>query len=148
MSSDSESESESNPTTTETETRISEAATAVVLIGNGIFFKPAKEAISATTTKLEELSTCLDGKAEPSSIGTFHLIMKASSVATLFDADAMSKFATLMIAGGDLVVHIMENPGEEDVDTVKMALVLANFRIQGVQNGEGGAQLLVAKLVQ
>ncbi len=124
-----------------------EPNTAVVLIGNDIFFKPGSNAISATTTKREDLSTCLESKAEPSSLDSFHLIMKASSVATLFDPDALSSFLPLLRPNAEFVVHIMENPGEEDVDTVKMALVLANLRVESQQAGEG-ALIISSRLVQ
>lgn len=126
----------------------SESTTAVVLLGDGIFFKPASDAISATVTKKEELSSCLETKAEKSSIDNFHLIMQASSIAPLFDSDALQGIAPFLNHGADVVVHIMGAPGEEDVDTVKMALVLASMRIEGIENGEGGAQILTAKLVQ
>lgn len=122
--------------------------TAVVLIGDGIFFKPASDAISATVTKKEDLSSCLETKAEKSSIDSFHLIMQSSSIATLFDPEAIQAFVPLFRPNAEIFVHLMGNPGEEDVDTIKMALVLANIRIEGIQNGEGGAQILAAKLVQ
>ena len=124
----------------------SESTTAVVLLGGGIFFKPASDAISATVTKKEELSSCLETKAEKSSIDNFHLIMQASSISPLFDADAIQSFVPLLNTDAEVVVHIMGAPGEEDVDTIKMALVLANMRIEGIQDGEGGAQILTAKL--
>eukprot|EP00551_Chaetoceros_affinis_P007581 CAMPEP_0203662970 /NCGR_PEP_ID=MMETSP0090-20130426/750_1 /ASSEMBLY_ACC=CAM_ASM_001088 /TAXON_ID=426623 /ORGANISM="Chaetoceros affinis, Strain CCMP159" /LENGTH=128 /DNA_ID=CAMNT_0050525827 /DNA_START=55 /DNA_END=441 /DNA_ORIENTATION=- len=124
-----------------------EPNTAVVLIGNDIFFKPGSNAISATITKREDLSTCLESKAEPSSLDSFHLIMKASSVPTLFDPDALSSFVPLLRPSAEVIVHIMDNPGEEDIDTVKVALVLANLRVESQQTGEG-AYIVSAKLSQ
>ena len=89
----------------------SDPTTAVILIGDGIFFKPGSDALSVTITKREELSNCLDSKAEKSSIGAMHLIIQAASVSTLFDPDAIHSFAPLFRSDGEMYVHILGNPG-------------------------------------
>ena len=83
--------------------------TAIVLIGNEIFFKPGGNVISATVTKREDLSTCLDSRAGPSSLDSLHLIMKASSVPTLLDADALSSFVPHLRPSAEVIVHITDN---------------------------------------
>lgn len=124
-------------------------ATAVILIGNDIFFKPASDAISATITSREELSTCLDSKnVEPASIESFHLIMRSQSVDTLFDPDAIQSLVPLFSPDAQVCVHIMSSPGEEHIETVKMALVLANLRIEGIHDGGNDTQIVLAKLAQ
>ncbi len=125
----------------------SDPVTAVVLLGDGIWFKPGAEAVSVTVTKREELSNCLDTKVESGSIGALHIIIEAKSVQTLFEPDAMQSFAHLLRPEAEVYCHLLGNPAEEDVDSFKMALVLANLRIESQQMGEGNSVILVAKSV-
>lgn len=126
----------------------SDAVTVVILIGDGIFFKPGAEAISATVTKRQDLSNCLQqSKVENGSIGALHIIIEAKSVHTLFDPDAIISFVPLLHPHVEVCCHILGNPAEEDVDVFKMAFVLANLRIEKQEKGEGNSEIIVAKLV-
>ena len=125
-----------------------DTVTAVILVGDGIWFKPGAEALSVTITQREELSSCLESKAENGSIGALHIIIQANSVQSLFDPDAMQSFVPLFRPEAEVYCHILGNPGEEDIDVFKMALVLANLRIESQQKGEGNSEIIVAKSVQ
>mmetsp|Transcript_18986 Transcript_18986/g.23921 ORF Transcript_18986/g.23921 Transcript_18986/m.23921 type:complete len:127 (+) Transcript_18986:88-468(+) len=124
------------------------SSTAVVVLGNDTFFKPSFPGVcSATVTKREDLSTCLNTEAGPSSLSFLHIVMKAMTLSALFDPGALSSFLPLLRPNAEVIVHIMDYPGEEDVDTVRMALVLANLRIESEEEVMG-ATIITARFVR
>jgi hypothetical protein len=127
----------------------SESVTAVVTIGEGVFFQPSIEAFSATVTHRQELLTCLDSRMiDKANIDTLHMIMQTKSMSALYDPDALQTILPSIRSNAEIFIHVLGNPGEEDVDTVKMSLVLASCRIEAVQDGEGGSKIVVARLVK
>ncbi len=121
--------------------------TVVILIGNDIFFRPSVDSMSVHVTQREDLNNCLESQ-KASSIGALHLVMKEGSVETLFDPDAIQSFAPLLCSDADICVHIMDNPGDERIEKVKMALVLASLKIVTQEDGGNGTQIVVAKKIQ
>mmetsp|Transcript_10188 Transcript_10188/g.11828 ORF Transcript_10188/g.11828 Transcript_10188/m.11828 type:complete len:187 (-) Transcript_10188:393-953(-) len=140
-------EGETSPSETVPETT-SEPTTAVIVLGDAIIFRPSNEVLSATIFSKEALASCLDKQAEPSSISSLHLIVKANSISTLYDADAIPNFVPVLSPGAEFSVHVMENASDEDIDTIKISLVLANFRVVNEELHEGGTRVLTAKLVE
>ena len=123
--------------------------TAVILIGNeSCFFKPMIHGIhSATISEREELSTCLESEVEASSLESLHIVMQAMSVSTLFDPTAVSSLVPFLCPNAKVMIHIIGHPGEEDVDTVRVALVLANLNITSEEEVMGGT-IVTAKSLQ
>mmetsp|Transcript_10189 Transcript_10189/g.11830 ORF Transcript_10189/g.11830 Transcript_10189/m.11830 type:complete len:177 (-) Transcript_10189:393-923(-) len=142
------SETAGNETSETVPETTSEPTTAVIVLGDAIIFRPSNEVLSATIFSKEALASCLDKQAEPSSISSLHLIVKANSISTLYDADAIPNFVPVLSPGAEFSVHVMENASDEDIDTIKISLVLANFRVVNEELHEGGTRVLTAKLVE
>mmetsp|Transcript_15561 Transcript_15561/g.18968 ORF Transcript_15561/g.18968 Transcript_15561/m.18968 type:complete len:177 (+) Transcript_15561:189-719(+) len=142
------SETAGNETSETVPETTSEPTTAVIVLGDAIIFRPSNEVLSATIFSKEALASCLDNQAEPSSISSLHLIVKANSISTLYDADAIPNFVPVLSPGAEFSVHVMENASDEDIDTIKISLVLANFRVVNEELHEGGTRVLTAKLVE
>mmetsp|Transcript_3740 Transcript_3740/g.10041 ORF Transcript_3740/g.10041 Transcript_3740/m.10041 type:complete len:148 (-) Transcript_3740:939-1382(-) len=129
--------------------------TVLVLLGN-MHFEHAgtAEVLSVKISTKEELSGSLETAAErvkPSTLDALHVILKSSSVSSLYDDTAVSTFVDGLKPGGEVTVHVMgsqDMPVQAgDVDGIRMSLVMANLRLvqEGITDGEEGGWVLMAQ---
>jgi hypothetical protein len=128
-------------------------ATAVIVLGDAMFFRPTGEEddgiVSATVTEKEQLSTCLAHVAV-GTLHTVHVIVKAASLDGLYDPEAMrAHIAPLLRPNGIVVFHALEHAADEEhVEAIALSLVLAGLRIELVEDGAaGGAKIVTARKV-
>lgn len=122
--------------------------TAIVVLGEAMFFKPQAHVISITLFQREQFRDALDQMAVHDSLDTMHVVVKTSELDALYDPEAIKEFYPCLKVGAELAVHVIvgenETPGEEDGSIVRTSLVLAGLRVQDESMGADGSRILTA----
>jgi len=128
-------------------------STVLVMLGP-LHFDHSKNAdvLSVKITTPEELKESIEKAAnmlEPDSLDTFHVILKSSTVSSLFDEIVLTSFVDALRADSEITIHVLGSedmpvqPG--DVEEIRMALLMANLRLLSEEGDEGGSLILSAK---
>ena len=130
--------------------------TALIVLGNAMFFQPEANVLSATLTSREEFASCLQSNgAALDSLDVVHIVVRSCDVSTLYDPDAVSSFIPILRPGAQMTVHALPADGGQedeqtpvqpgDVDIIRMSLALAGLHLQVEAEGENGAWMLTAR---
>ena len=113
-----------------------------------MFFKPeSDDTLAVTVFTREAFSTSLES-AEPGSLDSIHIVIKAGDIEELYDADAVASFGPLLRPEGEVTVHALSTggmPSDGDLETIKMSCVLAGLRVETEAECEDGSRILTAK---
>jgi hypothetical protein len=105
----------------------------------------------------ESLGTLEDAskRVAPNTVEALHLVMKSSSISSLFEETLLSTFFDSLKPGtGEVIVHVLpessvladEMPVQaNDVDAIRMGLVVTGFRLEMEQEQDGSWILLAKK---
>ena len=118
--------------------------TALVVLGNAMFFQPEGDVLAVTILSKTALPGALS-HANPDSLEDIHIIVKGSELSEMYDEDALTKFRPLLKAEGKVTFHVLQNPSPEQMDTIKMSLVMAQFKILAEQDGPDGSMIMVGQ---
>mmetsp|Transcript_49323 Transcript_49323/g.55123 ORF Transcript_49323/g.55123 Transcript_49323/m.55123 type:complete len:209 (+) Transcript_49323:61-687(+) len=134
--------------------------TVLIMLGSMHF----DSACSADTLSLkienpEEMLTVLEeacNQIRPNSLKKVHILIKSSSISTLFDESILTAFHDGLLPGMDgvLMVHVLPvstvmaedmavQPG--DVDSIRMSLVLTSFFLESEEEQDGSWVLTARK---
>eukprot|EP00536_Pseudo-nitzschia_multiseries_P002617 jgi/Psemu1/63745/estExt_Genemark1.C_350070 len=135
------------------------APTTVVLMLGSMDFNPApaSDILSIKIESPEETAETLKQASQtiaPESIESMHILLKSSSVSSLFDESILTVFYEGIMPGNEVTVHVLPEsavlaedmpvqPG--DVDSIRMALVTSGLMLQVEQENEGGWLLTAIK---
>jgi len=127
---------------------MSQPNTALIVLGDAMFFNPeTTEVLAVTITAKENLATSLQ-QAETASLETLHLVVKSADITRLYDSDAIASLVPALQPNAEVTVHVL-NPGgqpEEDViATVRTSLVLGGLRLEVEQAGPDGSWIITAR---
>lgn len=122
--------------------------TAIVVLGEAMFFKPQANVISITLFYREQFREALDQMAAPDSLEVMHIVVRSIDLKTLYDPEAIKEFVPCLKGGAELMVHVLvgenQTSGDEDGETVRESLVLAGLRIQSEVMTENGSRIVTA----
>mmetsp|Transcript_16841 Transcript_16841/g.25469 ORF Transcript_16841/g.25469 Transcript_16841/m.25469 type:complete len:176 (+) Transcript_16841:91-618(+) len=128
-------------------------STVLVMLGP-MHFEHAGSAdvLSVKIPTLEDREKSLKKSAEmikPNSLETLHIILKSSSVSSLFDETILTTYFDALRPGSETSVHVLgteEMPVQPgDVDGIRMALVTNGQRLHSEESQEG-SWILTAKM--
>ena len=123
--------------------------TAIVVLGEGNFFKPHAHIISITLFLREQFKDALDQMAVHDSLDTMHVVVKTSELEALYDPEAIKEFYPYLKAGAEFIVHVIvgenETSGEEDGVAVRLSLVLGGLRFKDQVLGGDGSRIVTAR---
>ena len=123
--------------------------TAVVTLGEAMFFRPSSEVITITLLYKHQFKDALDQMAVPDSLETMHVVIMYKDIESLYDGDAIPVFLPFLKAGADFMVHILvgehEQVGDFWVDEVKTSLVMGGLRLVGDSPGPNGSRVISTK---
>jgi hypothetical protein len=122
-------------------------STALIVIGNAMFFRPEEDVLAVTIFAKGSLASALS-HAAPSSLENIHIVVKGSEVFQLYDEGALSSFRPLLQPGAQVTFHVLSNPSPEQLDTIKMSLVMSEFKLEAEQEGPDGTIIMVGKKVE
>lgn len=120
--------------------------TALIVVGDAMFFQPTKEVVSVTILAKSAMKTALTSVANKS-LENLHLVVKGVDVSTMHDGDAITVYADSLQEDGTISAHLLVSnegakPAEEDLQTVKTSFVMAGLKIVGeTQNPDGSIVL-------
>lgn len=118
--------------------------TAIIVLGDAMMFQPSDEVLSVTITAKEEMSNCMHNVAADS-IEALHVVLRASSIGILYDENAIGSFVSCLRKNAEVTVHLLNNPSESDLQTIKMSLVMAGLRIDEEAVGSDGSNVVTAR---
>ena len=116
--------------------------TGLIVIGDAMIFKPNSMVLQVTITERSHMATCVT--ADLDSLETLHIIVKANNVMDMYDPDSITKFMPHLKENAEVTVHVLENPGSEHMDIVKMSLVLAGLRVECETDASDGTKTVTA----
>ena len=124
--------------------------TAIIVLGDAMFFKPQAHVISITLLQREQFADALDQMAEPDSLEMIHVAVRTNDLSELYDPDALPNFVPYLKAGSVFTVHIIagENQvsGEDDSATIRLSLVMAGLRFKlDSPQGDGSRTITAVK---
>ncbi|KAG7372344.1 hypothetical protein IV203_018487 [Nitzschia inconspicua] len=105
----------------------------------------------------DRMGTLEDARKQvaPNTVEALHVVSKSSSISSLFDDSILSTFYDVLIPGkGEVMVHILpessaladEMPVQaDDVDAIRMGLVMAGYQLEMEQQQDGSWILLARK---
>jgi hypothetical protein len=127
-------------------------STVLIMLGS-MHFEHAGNAdvLSLKIDKPEDREGALNdasNRITPNSLEALHLVLKASSISSLFDESLLSTFYEGLIAEtGEAMVHVLPESSAlaedmpvqaDDVDAIRMGFVMAGFRLEMEQIQDGG----------
>ena len=124
--------------------------TVVVMLGS-MNFEPVTsvDILSLKIQNLEERSEVLEKASKDvksNSLESLHILLKSSSVSTLFDESIFTTFFDAIIPGKEVVVHVLPESAAlaedmavqaGDVDSIRMGIVMSGLLLQVEQEHEG-----------
>mmetsp|Transcript_13870 Transcript_13870/g.28627 ORF Transcript_13870/g.28627 Transcript_13870/m.28627 type:complete len:188 (-) Transcript_13870:146-709(-) len=127
------------------------APTTVVIMLGSMNFEPANsvDILSLKIDDPDERAEVLERaskKIEPNTLESVHVLLKASSVSTLFDESILSAFFECLSPGKEVTVHALPESAAladdmavqpADVDSIRTAILMAGFLLQVEQAHEG-----------
>ncbi len=123
--------------------------TAIVVLGEAMFFRPEAHVISITLFLKEQFKDALDKMAVPDSLETMHVVLKSKEVNKLYDGDAIPIFVPFLKNGAEFLVHLLvgenEQVGDEEVGTVRMSLIMGGLRLESDVPGADGSRIITCK---
>jgi hypothetical protein len=124
--------------------------TAIIVLGEAMFFKPQAHVISITLLQREQFADALDQMAGPDSLDTIHVAVKTSDISELYDGEALHNFMPCLRAGAVFTVHVIagENQvsGDDDSATIRLSLVMAGLRFKSdCLQGDGSRTITAVK---
>mmetsp|Transcript_17555 Transcript_17555/g.25625 ORF Transcript_17555/g.25625 Transcript_17555/m.25625 type:complete len:154 (+) Transcript_17555:142-603(+) len=132
-----------------------EPSTVLIMLGPLHFeHSGSADVLSIKITTPEERTSSLQeasGNIKDETVSAFHVILKASSVSSLYDDSILTTFVNGLRPGAEVQVHALGSadmpvqPG--DVDTIRVSIVTAGLRLikEGITEGEEGGWVLVAQ---
>mmetsp|Transcript_4098 Transcript_4098/g.9771 ORF Transcript_4098/g.9771 Transcript_4098/m.9771 type:complete len:188 (+) Transcript_4098:95-658(+) len=127
------------------------APTTVVIMLGSMNFEPANS-VDILSLKIEdpderaEILEKASKKIEPNTLESVHVLLKASSVSTLFDDSILSAFFEGLSPGKEVTVHALPESAAlademavqpADVDNIRMGILMAGFLLRVEQAHEG-----------
>lgn len=127
------------------------APTTVVIMLGSMNFEP-EESVDILSLKIEnpdERAQVLEKASKqikPNTVEAMHVLLKSSSVTTLFDDSILTSFFEGIVPGKEVNIHVLpesaaladEMPVQAaDVDSIRMGLVMSGFLLQVEQAHEG-----------
>mmetsp|Transcript_11698 Transcript_11698/g.17162 ORF Transcript_11698/g.17162 Transcript_11698/m.17162 type:complete len:179 (-) Transcript_11698:92-628(-) len=130
------------------------APSSVLLMLGPMHFEHAGSAdvLSVKIATPEERTESLKKSADmiqPNSLETLHIILKSSSVSSLFDETCLTTFSDGLRPGSETMVHVLGTedmpvqPG--DVDGIRMSLVDCGLRLSS-EEAQEGSWILTARM--
>lgn len=131
--------------------------TTVLVILGPMEFEPsgAADVMSVKIRTQEELGPTLEAAGEmvkPSSLEALHVILKSSTISSLYDPSIITKFVEALGPGAECTVHVLgsrEMPVQPaDVNDIRVSLLLmANLMLEqeGLTEGDEGGWTLTAR---
>jgi hypothetical protein len=135
------------------------APTTVLIMLGSMHFEHAGSAdvISLKISSPEELSETLQNGSKmvkPETLEAVHVVLKSSSISSLFDDTVLSTFYEGLIAEtGEVMIHVLPESSVTaedmpvqagDVDTIRMSLVMSGLRLE-MEQSQDGSWILVAR---
>ncbi|VEU39759.1 unnamed protein product [Pseudo-nitzschia multistriata] len=132
--------------------------TAVIMLGS-MNFEPVatSDILSLKIQSPEEMSGVLEeasSSIRPNSLESVHLLLKSSSVSSLFDESILTSFYEGLIPGKEVNVHVLPESAvlaedmpvqANDVDSIRTAMVMAGLMLHSEQAHEGSWILVAIK---
>ena len=129
--------------------------TKVVVVLGEMQFDPSGESdiLSIKVQLRDELSAALEEAGRlvgPSSLGEIHILIKSSSVGTMFDSEIITTFFDKLRPGGEFTVHVLGSADmpvqPADVNDIRVSLLMANLFLEreGTTDGDEGGWTLKA----
>ena len=124
--------------------------TAIIVLGEAMFFKPQANVISITLLQREQFVEALDQMARPESLETLHVAVKSADLSQLYDPEALPNFVLCLKAGASFSVHVIagENQvsGEDDSAMIRLSFVMAGLRFKSdLPQGDGSRIISAVK---
>ena len=133
-------------------------STVVIMLGS-MNFEPVEtvDILSLKIQNPDERSEVLEKASKnigPNSLDALHVLLKSSSVSSLFDQSILTSFYDGIIPGKEVSIHVLPESAAladdmpvqaGDVDSIRMALVMAGFMLQVEQEHEGSWILTATK---
>lgn len=127
------------------------APTTVVLMLGSMNFEPvvSVDILSLKIQNPEERSEILEKASKnirPNSLESLHILLKSSSVSSLFDDSILTYFFEGIIPGKEVTIHVLPESAvladdmpvqAGDVDSIRMGLVMSGLLLQVEQEHEG-----------
>mmetsp|Transcript_7049 Transcript_7049/g.17691 ORF Transcript_7049/g.17691 Transcript_7049/m.17691 type:complete len:456 (-) Transcript_7049:399-1766(-) len=118
---------------------------------------PSSDLLSIKIESPEEISGALEeasNTVRPNSLEAIHILLKSSSVSSLFDESILTAFYDGMMPGKEVTVHVLPESAvlaedmpiqPADVDSIRMALVTSGLMLQVEEQNEGSWVLTAIK---
>ena len=133
-------------------------STVVIMLGS-MNFEPVEtvDILSLKIQNPDERSEVLEKASKnigPNSLDALHVLLKSSSVSSLFDQSILTSFYDGIIPGKEVSIHVLPESAAladdmpvqaGDVDSIRMALVMAGLMLQVEQEHEGSWILTATK---
>jgi len=135
------------------------APTTVVILLGSMNFEPV-ESIDILSLKIQnpdersEILETASKKIRTNSLEALHILLKSSSVSSLFDQSILLSFYEGIIPGKEVTIHVLPESAAladdmpvhaGDVNAIRMALVTAGLMLQVEQNQDGNWILTATK---
>ena len=116
--------------------------TAIIVLGEAMFFKPQANVISITLLQREQFAEALDQMAGPDSLDILHVAVKSNDLSQLYDPEALPNFVPCLKAGALFSVHVISSEnqisGEDDSAMIRLSFVMAGLRFKSdMPQGDG-----------
>mmetsp|Transcript_22441 Transcript_22441/g.52975 ORF Transcript_22441/g.52975 Transcript_22441/m.52975 type:complete len:193 (+) Transcript_22441:203-781(+) len=135
------------------------APTTVVVMLGSMNFDPVQTSniLSLKISSPEDMANTLEEAAKsvrPNSLESVHVLLKSSSVSSLFDVSVLSTFYEGIIPGKEVSIHVLPESAvlaedmpvqPNDVDSIRMGLVIAGLMLRCEQAQDGGWVLMAVK---
>ena len=138
---------EEQPTEEDTNNNDNEPFTALIVLSHSIIFKPDANVLHIVVQDQEDLASCLT-LVEESALNALHLVVRAMDVGSMFDPNAFKEWAPKLMAGAELSIHIVADGAQvadDDVDMMRMSLVMAELRLEGQEEQPDGSKIVVGR---
>ena len=133
------------------------APTTVVMMLGSMNFEPVDsvDILSLKIDNPDERAEVLEKATKnikPNSLNSVHILLKSSSVSSLFDDSLLTSFFEGIIPGKEITVHVLPESAalademavqSGDVDSIRMGLVMAGLLLQ-VEEAHEGSWILTA----
>jgi hypothetical protein len=129
--------------------------TVLILLGQMSFdTSGSADIMSVKIQTLEERGPTLEAAGErvkPSSLEAIHVILKSSTVSSLYDISLITTFVPALAPGAECTVHVLGSEDmpvqPADVNEIRVSLLMANLALEqeGLTEGEEGGWTLTAR---
>mmetsp|Transcript_5179 Transcript_5179/g.11434 ORF Transcript_5179/g.11434 Transcript_5179/m.11434 type:complete len:168 (-) Transcript_5179:54-557(-) len=130
-------------------------STVLVMLGPLHFeFAGKEDVLSVKVTTPEEMPTSLEKVSSMVDAGTvenLHVVLKSSSISSLFDERVLTTFADTLKPGAEASVHVLGSPDSPvqpaDCDEIRVSMVMAGLRLEqeGTTEEDDGSWALKAR---